>query len=448
MAEPVIQKIRMSGEAFGALHALWCFLMRQPRLLRGVAAVFRRWPIASRWAAVVARRDAVVAGLRRTGSFSNTSHAPNLVAGEFTIGMQDGQKYINDRRLLEAMLLPAGRLGPVGAVLARQHLERLQARPEHGFDLVDDYLSPVAWRTLKRCFGRAADPLTAGDCGNRNPTAQAQRQCDHQALAVEKQLLLELRHVASHLVVGRVATPQVQGRAESAGCALNHRVAVHGALLGEVMAPRLAEQKMRPSAADLHRNTVGLMWVSHPVAVQAGVNMVLELLQRETLHQDLRARVARTAQEVAEPGKTVWMHEPLRDHLRNVILELLRFRPPFPVVAREVPRATLFEAGDDRPASASAGGSLKLLVIGAMFDPRALDRPGEFEPGEKRWVDPDDRYLVFGHGQRRCPGQDHALEILVSALLGLLMLPRPPRLEGRKAQTYDGPVTDHLHLVF
>lgn len=441
MAEPVIQKIRMSGEAFGALHALWCFLMRQPRLLRMVASVFRRWPIASRWAAVVAQREAVVAGLRRTASFSNTAHAPNLVAGEFSIGMQDGQKYRNDRRMLEAMLLPARRLGPVGAVLARQHLERLKASPSNGFDLVDDYLSPVAWRTLKRCFGRAADPLTAGDCGQKHPSAQQQHQCDQRAAEVEKQLLLELRHVASHLVVGRVATPQVQGRAESAGCALNHRMTVHGALVGDVMALRLAERGLRPAAPDLHRNAVGLMWVSHPVAVQAGVNLVLELLQRPALHEDLRARVA-------QAGEAAWLQPELRSHLHDVVLELLRFRPPFPVVAREVPRATLFESGDDRPAPVGAGGSLKLLVIGAMFDPRALQRPDDFEPGAARWVDADDRYLVFGHGQRRCPGHEHAMEILVSALVGLLMLPRPPRREGRGAQTYDGPVTDHLRLVF
>jgi cytochrome P450 len=436
MAEPVVQKIRMSGEAFGALHALWCFLMRQPRLLRVVAAVFRRWPIASRWVAVVAQRDAVVAGLLRTATFSNTSHAPNLVAGEFSIGMQDGQKYRNDRKTLEAMLLPARRLGPVGAVLARQHLERLVAAPTAGFDLVDDYLSPIVWRTMKRSFGRAGNPLAVGDARLADP------------LAVEKQLCLELRHVASHLVVGRVATPQVQGRAESAGCALNQRVNwlddkhnPERVSLQDVLAGRLQENRLTPSLEDLRRNTVGLLWVSHPVAVQAGVNLVLELVQRDALHQDLRARVAAA-------GAAAWMQPELRAHLRDVILEMLRFRPPFPIVAREVPRSSSFETGDDRPALVRAGGSLKLLVIGAMFDPKALDRPDAFEPGKDRWKVPNDRYMVFGYGQRQCPGQDHALEILTSALVGLLMLPRPLRLAGRKAQRFDGPVTDHLELVF
>lgn len=426
MAEPVVQRLRMSGEGFGGLHALWCFLMRQPRLLRVIAGVFRRWPRASRWVAVVARRDAVVAALLRTSTFSNTSHAPNLVAGAFSIGMQDGERYRGDRRTLEAMLLPARRLGPTSAVLARQRMLVLQGvGAQSHFDLVDEFLSPIAWRTIKRCFGRAGDALAVGDSGSTDPQA------------VEKQLFLDLRHVASHLVVGTVATAQVQSRAEAAGCALNQRVQSQQALVGEALAARL------PGCphADLHRNTVGLLWVSHPVAVQAAVNVVLELMRRQPLHRDLRRRVA-------EAGGAAWLQPELRARIRDVILELLRFRPPFPVVVRDAPRSAAFEAGDQRPTSIRAGGSLKLLVIGAMFDPRALDRPGEFLPGAGRWRHEDDRYLVFGLGQRRCPGQEHALEILTSMLVGLLMLPRPIRLDGRNAQSYDGPVTDHLRLVF
>jgi len=56
--------------------------------------------------------------------------------------------------------------------------------------------------------------------------------------------------------------------------------------------------------------------------------------------------------------------------------------------------------------------------------------------------------MVFGHGDRRCPGSEHVLEMLISLLVGLLMLPRPCRLAGRKAMVYDGPAAAHLHLVF
>ena len=89
-----------------------------------------------------------------------------------------------------------------------------------------------------------------------------------------------------------------------------------------------------------------------------------------------------------------------------------------------------------------------LMVIGAMFDPAATERPGEFRPGRKWIRNDEDGYLVFGFGDRRCPGQDHALEMLTSLVIGLLLLPHPCRLAHRKALVYDGPAVAHLHLVF
>src|SRR5690606_22870389 len=128
--------------------------------------------------------------------------------------------------------------------------------------------------------------------------------------------------------------------------------------------------------------------------------LMLELIGREDWHLLLR-------QQVAQAGEKAWSDEGLRQHVRHVILELLRFRPVFPIVVRDIPRATLFQAGDERPARVKAGQSLKLMVIGAMFDPAAVDRPGDFLP-YRTWRNEDDRYMVFGHGDRQCPGRAHA----------------------------------------
>jgi cytochrome P450 len=374
---------------------------------------------------IVARRDAVVAAFKRSATFSNTAHAPNLVAGGFSIGMQDGPRYRSERATLEAMLLLPGELGRASAELARERVEALQQGASGGrFDLVDDYLGPLVWRTMKRCYGDAGDALAGGHPGAHSPED------------AEKQLFLDLRHVASHLVVGGVATASVQCRAEAAGAALNRCVHAHKDVVRQAFASRLPE---RPEAA-IHRNAVGLMWVSHPVAVQAGVHLMLELIQREDWHVKLR-------QQVAEADEKAWSDDGLRQHVRHVILELLRFRPVFPIVVRDVPRATCFQAGGERPAQVKAGQSMKLMVIGAMFDPAAVDRPGDFLP-YRQWTNDDDRYMVFGYGDRQCPGKDHALEMLTSMLVGLLMLPRPCRLAGRKAMVYDGPAAAHLHLVF
>ena len=91
---------------------------------------------------------------------------------------------------------------------------------------------------------------------------------------------------------------------------------------------------------------------------------------------------------------------------------------------------------------------MKLMVIGALFDPRATLEPARFRPG-RCWQDPDDRFLVFGFGPRRCPASQHVLQMLVSLLIGLLRLPHPVRLaRGRDALRHDGPATVQMRLEF
>ena len=407
-------------------HELRCQVLRRPRLLRAVAAMVRRWPVSGELFTVVARRDAVVAAFRRSASFANTAHAPNLVAGEFAIGLQDGPRYERERATVDAMLRSAVHLGRASAVFSRRRIEELQqAGAASEIDLVDDYFGPVAWRSMQRCFGGAGDALVRGGPGAIS------------AEDVEKQHLLDLRHVGAHLLVGSIATAAVQSRAEAAAAALNARVAARTGLLREALGARLQGR----SDAALRRNATGLMWVAHPATVQAGAHLVLELLARPALHAQLR-------QAVQQAGSSAWLDEPLRARLGSVVLELLRFRPPFPLLSRDVPRDACFDSGDERPAHAKAGRSMTLMVIGALFDPRAVDDPARFNP-DRVWRDAEDPYMVFGFGHRSCPAKHHVLQMAVSMLIGLLMLPRPCRLaRGREALVYDGPAMSHMHMVF
>jgi cytochrome P450 len=408
---------------------LWCRVLRQPRLLRALAAIVRRWPRLTRWSSLVARRDMVVDVFVRSASFSHTAHAPNLVAGEFAIGLPDGPRHRQERAEIEAMLRSASHLGGACAVIGRQRIAALvgrhPARDDGCFDLVDDYLGPVAWRAMQRCFGSAGESMV------RNGPGAAS------AEAAEPQFLRELRHVGSHLVVGGLATPQVQARAEASAAALNDRVKRREAALHTALASRLPAA---PSGR-LHRNAVGLMWVAHPATVQAGVHLMLELLARPTVHADLRA----TAHAA---GATAWLDPALRARLADHVLELLRFRPPFPILTRDVPRDTWLAPGDEEPLAIGAGQTVKLMVIGALFDPRATTDPSSFRP-DRLWQDPRDRFLVFGFGHRRCPASQHVLEMLVSMLIGLLLLPGPCRLaHGRRALEYDGPAAVHMRLAW
>ncbi len=426
-----------AGTAPSWLHASWSALLRRPRLLRAAAAIVRTWPLATRLFAVAARRDTVVDVFLRSTSFTHTAHRPNLVAGEFAIGLPDGPRHARQRTQVEALLRSTTQLGRSSAVIAGGRIKALataRAGDAPGaFDLVTEYLAPVAWRAMQTCFGDAGEALVRDGPGASS------------AESVEPQLLRDLRHVGAHLLVGGVATPAVQARAEASAAALRRRVsrrmpALRGALTSRV--PQASDE-------DLRRSCVGLMWVAHPATVQAGVNLMRELLARPALHESLRQKAAQAWDE-ADKGNGLgpWLSSGLRAELADVVLELLRFRPPFPVLARDVPRDALLALAGDRPARIAAGRTMKLMIIGALFDSRATPEPARFRPG-RPWQDPDDRLLVFGFGPRRCPASQHVLEMLVSLLTGLLLLPRPCRLaRGRDALRHDGPATVQMRMEF
>jgi cytochrome P450 len=131
------------------------------------------------------------------------------------------------------------------------------------------------------------------------------------------------------------------------------------------------------------------------------------------------------------------------------VLELMRFRPIFPLLARDVPRDTEFETGARRNAPCRGGGSITVLSIAAMFDPQAVPDSKQFCPS-RNWGEQEDlRWLMFGFGTRQCPARVYAVEILTSALIGLLSLPEL-RLTDResKAITYDGALMSGMSVSF
>lgn len=406
---------------------LLCQLLRRPRLLRAAAAVLRRWPLLSRLTHVLARRDAVVAAFARSASFSNTAHAPNMVAGEFVIGIQDGPRHDRERRTLAALLISSPAFGEVSGELAQARVGEILAAPDQCFDLVTDYLAPLVWQCLQQCLGDAGGAIA---CDGAPPARAAE---------VTEQLLRELRHVGAHLLVGSTATPLVQGRAEADAAALNARVAA------QLPALRTAREEVFNVAEDtdrgVQRSGVGMMWVAHPATVQAGAHALIELLARPALYDELRAAVA-------QAGANPWTCPTLRAALGPHVLELLRFRPPFPLLVRDVPRRALLQVDDDPPVALKAGASLFLLVIGALFDPEAVPQAADYDV-QRRWPHAEDPLLVFGFGPRSCPAKRHVQAMLVSLMIGLLRLPRLS-LDGslRRCAVYDGPALTGLALRY
>jgi hypothetical protein len=365
--------------------------------------------VAGRFGQVV-RASAAKAVLKRPNSFSNTAHEPNLVAGDYMIGMDPGPTYADDRALIEERLKTL----PIQTDAGHEAKARVVGL-KTPFDLIDDYMMWVAFHAIQPVFGSAADEVAAGAGGNVNDEG------------LKRQYLLEIRYVAGQLLAGGLSTPRIQRRAGV--CADSLRARIEG-VRGDVQ----TAWNVSLHPADLDRNAIGLAWISHPVTVQSGALVVQELLSRPAIYRSLR--------EMAAGRADVWTDEEFRKTVYDHVLELMRFRPIFPLLARDVPRDTEFDAGGRKNAQCRAGGKLSIWSISALFDSRAVPDSDRFCP-HRKWQDDEFRWMMFGYGDRQCPARHYAVEIITSALIGLLTL---PELELAEPIAYDGPLMSRMRM--
>ncbi|BCA04884.1 cytochrome P450 [Bradyrhizobium diazoefficiens] len=400
-------------------YGVFCWLNRHITVLRALGALLRRWPSVGGLFGMVARASAVKDVLTRTRSFSNTAHAANMVSGDYLIGMDPGPTYSADRDLVHARLAALDVPADSDAE-AQRRIKDLSKPGAAEFDLIDDYLMWVVFHAMRPLFGDAIGAVVAGSATNA-----AQGDVDE---GLQRQYMLEIRYVAGQLLAGNLATLDLRRRAESCGDALQARI-------DRVTGPIGAAWGVKSSSEDIERNAVGLAWISHPVTVQSGALVMQELLGRQKVYEQLRSR----ARALGE--SRVWTDPDFRKAVRNHVLELMRFRPIFPLLARDVPRDTEMETGARSNAGCPGGGKVSLLSIAALFDPTAVPQSGRFCPN-RDWGSEDAlRYLMFGYGYRQCPARDYAVDILTSALIGLLTLPRLQLARGEgKAIAYDGPL--------
>ena len=403
--------------------AFQCWVNRHPLIFRAIGAVLRTWP--SLRPGLAARCSAVKQVLMRPASFSNTSHAANLIGEDFLIGQDSGAGYEADKAIFGSVL--ASLNAQVGGDReAQSRSDRLlAAQSPVKFDLIEDYLIWVALRALEPGFGIAAGTVKSNSRAF-GPDEELERRYMH-----------EVRHVAANLFGGAGAPAQVQRRAEMSAASLRARI--------QKSTPEICMSWPHAATAPygaIQRNATGLAWVSHPVTVQAGALVIQELLGRPSVYRSLR-------QAAALLGSTPWDDAGFRALVRRHILELMRFRPVFPALARAVPRQTEFESGAHRNPVCPAGSSVAVLSISALFDSRAVPRASAYCP--HRHINPLEpvQYLMFGYGERQCPAKEHALTVLTSALIGVLRLPELCWAEtwGRRID-YDGPMVSHMPLRF
>ncbi|RYY98897.1 MAG: cytochrome P450 [Comamonadaceae bacterium] len=386
--------------------------VHQPLALRGLATFIRTTPRARGLLSTVASREDVVGVFQRPSAFSSSAHRPNLVAGEFAIGMESDARHACERAQLLRHLPSPTVFAARASAESQRLIAALRAGGSRRFDLIDDYMVPIVWQALGGSFGQALPALSPGD-----------------------PMFLNLRYVGAHLIAGATATDAVQRRARESAAALN--AWVRGQLPALQALWQMPAQAQREAVA---RNVIGMLWVGHPATVQSGALMMQELLARPEVLHALAGRVRQST----DP----WGDAPLRELLARHVLELLRFRPPFPILRRDVPRDVLY--GADGKAVARAGAQLTLMVIGALFDPAAHGGadPTRYDP-DRAPSHPDDRYLVFGAAQRQCIAPDQVVETLVSALTGLLLLPQLRWAQPWwRRMRYDGPIIASAPLSF
>ena len=386
--------------------------IHQPRALRALAVVIQKNPRIRGFLRTVATRDDVVGVFERPLAFSNSAQRPNLVAGDFAIGMESGPRHACERALLMQKLQPPPNFAARASAESRRLVHDLRAGPVRRFDLVTDYMAPVVWQAMGGAFGAALPPLPSGD-----------------------PVFLHLRNIGAHLIVGGVATEAVQRRARESAAQLTAWVQARLPALQTVWG--LPGTAHREAVA---RNVVGMLWVGHPATVQSGALLIQELL--------VRPKVLRELAECAAQCTDPWNDAALRALFTRHVLELLRFRPPFPILRRDVPRDVRY--GTDGASRAAAGTQLTALTIGALFDPAAHTGapPGAYDPG-RVFVHAPDRYLMFGGGPRHCIASEQVVEVLVSALIGLLQLPGVKWADPWwRRMRYDGPSIASARLAF
>ena len=118
------------------------------------------------------------------------------------------------------------------------------------------------------------------------------------------------------------------------------------------------------------------------------------------------------------------------DALADLVFEALRFRPINPMVVRVANEDYRLRAGEPHETLIHKGTSVFALTWSAMFDPRVIDTPEQFQSDR-----PDYDYLHFATGLHACFGR-YISRIQIPQILKPLLKLKGPRPAG--APEYDG----------
>jgi cytochrome P450 len=381
--------------------------------LRPVLAVLRRVRpiVAIGNNAMVTRADDVRAVLRDHEHFTVSHYAPKMTAasGPFILGLDATELYRRDHAALRAAIRAEDVPALADATLSAARERVAAAGPR--IDVVSQLADPVI------------DAVMSTYLGTPGPDTATQLRW---ARNIFQDVFLNVANGAA--VHGRALADASDMREHLDRLIAERRAQIEG---GEPVPDDVLSRLLRamPAHGGLHdiairHNFIGLIagWI--PTVSKAFALVVEELLRRP--------RELAGAQRAARDGDQALVGA--------YVFEALRFRPQTWALLRICGADQTIAPGTRRATKIREGGRVLVATQSAMFDPRAVETPGQFRV-DRPWS----TYLHFGDGLHTCFGLEinrvH-LPALATALLEGAPIARLSGVDG--ALRNEGPYPSSL----
>jgi cytochrome P450 len=344
--------------------------------------------------------------------------APKLKVGKFLLGMDVGPRHAQEKRaLVRALDASFAAFGPIAASESDRAAQALAEQLTRGssVELASELAERVYTRALGQYFGLPLD----GWSSKYLDTAPGERTL---ALFIRTMgTTIGSKHPAPFGLealadkIGNEFRAQLEAavarhRDGSIGTAHSLQLSAADTVIGRLLQPSpLAGEP----AADIRADAAAVATdgIERSIAGMLSAGAGFPKAFCHALHELLRQNKLGEVKPLLFPASNDLRSQAERDVLvQAYVLEALRFRPVFPLLARYCPRDTTL-AGEE----IAAGTAFGFSPLAAMFDPDEVTRPDVFIPGRPAHV-----YSIFGAGPRACIGAQLMLALFPPLLRALL----------------------------
>jgi cytochrome P450 len=397
------------------LDAITLEIQRRPFLLRAVTGMARRQtPIFEFNGTVfVVNEQGVREVFSRPADFLfGFGHGHQMKLGPFLFGMDASKQYFAEKAALSNAALFRDQVHRARELVRKEACQLISRVPVDGkrVDLFSEFIEPVLLRAVAQFYGVCP--------------ARAPRSTYLSAPAGEKTFAQWIRKLGA--VIGS-STPAPFGL-EELGNGLAPEMSrflvseiERGAPVDSVIGI-LQQGGTLTQPEDIARCVGGLMLAGAAI-LKAAIHSLHELVAHR--HELL----ARRPQGLDDAVREGYRGRP--EALLGYAWEALRFRPTFSLLPRYCPRDTVLGAGASYERKIRADQAVIVSPLGAMFDPRHVERPDEFIPTR-----PLATYYHFGFGLHRCFGERLAV-VMIPELFSVLLTHVEPVGAGQIG--YEGP---------